>query len=308
MKKIFPILIGIKGLKLTNEEKDFLTKNTPFGIVIFKRNIQTKAQLKDLISEIKNVTNNKTLTFIDQEGGLVDRLASGGIVEKGVFKPAFYFYEISQEKGLGFAKDEVFKQFDHIGRELKEIGIDGDFAPVADLFHPDADKVIGSRSFGPDVRVTIELCIAAIDGLHNNGIKACLKHVPGHGRARGDSHFTTPTVENSLAELQETDFKVFRQLTSRVKSKADFLMTAHVTYLCLDEKYPATTSKKVIDFIRSDIGFNGQIITDCINMKGLQGDVFEKAKQSFNAGCDIILYTIPDLENIGEIIAFLEER
>jgi beta-glucosidase len=291
--KVNPIILGVSSYILTNQERDFFIKANPFGFILFKRNIQSKEQIKLLVAELKSLVSNENVyIFIDEEGGRVSRLESAGIIPKGSFPPAFSFYELYQKEGIIKAKDAVYENYFRIGTALAELGINGNFAPVADLFYEDAHMVIGNRSFGPQVEVVVELCSSAIDGLQTAGVEACIKHIPGHGLAKVDSHIGVPRIDKQLDFLEKRDFAVFRDLSA----KSNFAMTAHVIYDCLDPENPVTISQQAIRYVRNQIGFSGCIITDGIEMAALGDDVVKSAKMAFQAGCDIVLYAASEIK------------
>ncbi len=298
--KSSPLILGIKGYSLTQAEKEIYASANPFGFILFKRNMQSARQVLQLTSDLRQLCNDLQYIFIDEEGGRVSRLMTSNLVPKGTFPPAYSFYELCLKDGLSVAQKEVEENYFTIGTRLKELGINGNFAPVADLLYNQANGVIGNRSFGPAKAIVISLCRSALAGLRQAGVDGCIKHIPGHGLAKQDSHISLPIVENDLEFLQARDFSVFNQLAK----DAQFAMTAHVLYTCLDDSDPITTSKKAISYIKQNI-FNGQLITDDIAMGALGQDIVDNAKKAFAAGCDIILYGDPDLSNIVKIVELL---
>lgn len=294
-----PVIVGISGPELTDTEKELFEEHNPLGVILFRRNIkkhdngeQDKEALKTLVADIKEVLGENTIISIDQEGGRVKRLIA----------PTFYDAPAAQT----FVDTEECKQnYSDIAKELREVGINLDFAPVADLIHEGADKIVGDRSFGSEPEVVVPLCLAAIDVLQEEKVGACIKHIPGHGRAKVDSHMGLPIVDTSLKVLEETDFKVFKELAKHNSIK--LAMTAHIIYKALDPHNPATLSKKVIDYIKSDIGFKGLIISDAIDMKALRGSMKDITKGVLEAGVDIVLECTGEWNKMSEVLGSVSE-
>ncbi|MBN8828587.1 MAG: beta-N-acetylhexosaminidase [Sphingobacteriia bacterium] len=279
----YNIVVGLEGKELAEFEKELLTSKPPFGVILFARNLSDKEQVKALISSIKDYAGEDTKIFIDQEGGRVTRLKPP-VFSRELKSMEYYSNLYNKNKELG-AKLIYLNSY-LLGKELlDEFDIDGNFAPVCDLRFEKAHKIIGDRSFGSTPEEVALMSYEMYKGLLQSGVIPCIKHIPGHGRAMEDSHLELPTVETSLIELEQTDFKVFKLLSS----KTNFAMTAHVKYTALDEEKPATISKSTIDYIRNNIGFKDIIITDDLAMKALGGSIKEKAEESLNAGCDIIM-------------------
>jgi len=182
--------------------------------------------------------------------------------------------------------------------ELKLLGIDATCAPVCDLRHPGAHDIVGNRSFGTDLQIVIDLCIAALDGIHRAGGEGVLKHIPGHGRSMHDSHLDLPTIDTNLEELERTDFTIFKALAD----KCPYAMTAHIVYTCFDKKNTVTTSKTAIDYIRKHLGFRGMLMSDDLDMKALSGTLSERTKRSLQAGCDIALQCNGNMDDMKEVI------
>ncbi len=211
-KAVKPVIIGISNIRLTDDERKLLKDHSPLGIILFARNIekndkgeQNKEVLAQLIADIKEILGENSIIAIDQEGGRVQRLT----------KPTFYdappakdFGDLAKDQGLEVAIEKCKQNYSNIGKELKALGINLDFAPVGDITHKEAHDVIGNRSFGAEPEIVMPLCIAALEGLQQEKVQGCIKHLPGHGRAKADSHKELPKVSNSLEELEKTDFKL----------------------------------------------------------------------------------------------------
>lgn len=308
-KAVKPVIIGISNIRLTDDERKLLKDHSPLGIILFARNIekndkgeQNKEVLAQLIADIKEILGENSIIAIDQEGGRVQRLT----------KPTFYdappakdFGDLAKDQGLEAAIEKCKQNYGNIGKELKALGINLDFAPVGDISHKGAHDVIGNRSFGVEPEIVVPLCIAALEGLQQEKVQGCIKHLPGHGRAKADSHKELPKVSTSLEELEKTDFKVFRELSSFDQVK--LAMTAHIVYECIDPNNPATLSTKVIDYIRDKIGYKGLIISDAIDMKALSGSMADITTNVLNAGVNIVLECTGKYENMLEVLGSVQE-
>lgn len=285
----YAVVVGIKGLFLSEKEKEYLKKYKPIGVILFKRNILNKTQVISLIKETKTILGSKVLIMVDQEGGKVSRLSKKFWP---VFPPANYFGEMAL-KDLSIAKKETFKNYYFIGKELKKIGVNYNCAPVLDLLVKNSNKVIGSRAFSRNPKIVSVLGLEACKGLIKAKVKPVVKHIPGHGRSKDDSHQKLPEIDSSISKLED-DFYPFKKLQN-----IDSAMTAHIRYKRLDDKNSATHSKFIIkEIIRKKIGFNGILFSDDLCMKALKGSYFFRAKKAIDAGCDIVLHCEPNLKYI----------
>jgi len=295
-----PLVLGIEGYKLTDREKEILPQIKPSGFVLFKRNIESKNQTKKLIEDLRSLFNHKIIVCVDEEGGRVSRMAAAKIIERSSFPPASFFYQLYKQKGLKEAKNAVYENYLRISQVVSRLGFNMVFAPVADLFYPQGDQVIGDRSFGPEVDVVIELCHSAFEGLENGGVKSCMKHIPGHGLATCNSHKELPKVDVSLEVLEKRDFKIFKDLAERLKGKQIMAMAGHIIYTALDKDNPTTTSEKAVKYIREKIIGNIPLITDCMSMKAI-GDTAKGVLNAYKAGFNFILYGHGNLDEIVKI-------
>ena len=276
-------VVGISSIILSDKEVELLKSHQPYGVILFKRNCSDDIQLKNLTSSIKEILPEGKI-FIDQEGGRVARLKQPNFIEF----PAANKLQTEQQ-----TYDNYFK----MGKYLAELGIDINCAPIADLYYPYADNIIGDRSFGDNVITVVALAAAAAKGLMDAKIIPIIKHIPGHGRALVDSHLELPLVDAELNILENTDFAVFKAL-----NYLPMAMTAHIIYSSLDNQLPVTISKKSIDYIRKKIGFKGIIISDDINMQALKGNLTSLTHQVFDAGCDLVLHCSGDFDEMKEVL------
>ncbi len=279
MKK-YPIILGVKGKSITKNEEEFLKKCMPLGIILFRRNIENKSQVKLLIASIKKIIGRKALILVDQEGGKVSRLNSQHWPE---YPTSEYFGKLAL-KNLKIAKKRTYENYFSIGKELYNLGFNYNCAPVVDIRFKKANEIIGSRAFSADPKIVTILAKEACKGLLDANIFPILKHIPGHGRAREDSHLKLPIINSPLTSLINKDFYPFIKMKNLHAA-----MTAHIKFSSIDSVNCVTHSKKIISLIRKKIGFNGIIFSDDICMKALKGNYFNRAKLAVEAGCDLIL-------------------
>ena len=275
------LIISLKGAKLSRMEKILLSKEKPWGVILFKRNLQTLKQIKKLTSNIRSLTkDSKFPILIDEEGANVSRLSN--IINNQISANFF---------GKLFKKDVIFcsniyrKYIESLSQILNNLGININTIPVLDVLRNNTNAVIGNRSFSKDRKIIEQLGRLTVKYLHSKKIGAVIKHIPGHGAAVDDSHKKIPIVSLNLKELNKIDFYPFKY------SNAKLAMTAHILYPKIDKKNVATLSKKIIkDIIRKKIGFKGILLSDDISMKALKFDLQTNAKKSIEAGCNIVLY------------------
>ena len=274
------IIISIRGTKLSNEEKNILSKKKPWGLILFKRNIKSFNQVKSLTNIIKKLTKEKKFPIlIDEEGLQVSRL--GNIFNHSI--GANYFgslYKIDQKVALTLYENYLKS----LCKNLKSIGVNMNTIPVLDVLRKNTSKVIGKRSFSEKKEIVKKLGKITVSKLHSNNIASIIKHIPGHGCSSSDSHLRMPKVNLTKKILNENDFHPFKS------SKAKLAMTAHILYSKIDSQNVSTFSSKVIKIIRKKIGFRGIIMSDDISMKALKYDLVTNAKKSLAAGCNLVLY------------------
>ena len=273
--KIKALIVSIKGTKLSNKERELLSKEKPWGIILFKRNIKSLKQIKLLVSNIKKITKNKRFPIlIDEEGKAVSRLTN--IISHNV--SANYFGSLYEKNKVFCLK--IYKEYvNSVCKVLNEIGININTIPVLDILRNNTTKIIGMRSFSKNKKIVNQLGKATIKHLHSNKIAGVIKHIPGHGAATLDSHKRMPKVFLNIKNLSKKDFYFFKF------NQAKLAMTAHILYTHLDNKNVATFSKIIIkDIIRKKIGFKGILMSDDISMKALKFDLITNAKKSLEAG------------------------
>ncbi|MES2906085.1 MAG: beta-N-acetylhexosaminidase [Pseudomonadota bacterium] len=288
------LIIGVSGLSLTAEEKEFISSVLPAGLILFARNISGREQLKNLIHDYRDhVGDKKAPVLVDQEGGKVQRLRPPLAPNYPNAQIMGEIYQRDTKKGIRAA----WLNARLIGDDLHSFGFNVDCDPVLDLKISGAHDIIGTRAYGETVESIVALAQAKIEGLLAAGVLPVIKHIPGHGRARADSHLELPVVKTSHAELSKTDFAPFKALKT-----APFAMTAHVVYADIDKDNPATTSKTMIeDVIRGEIGYEGALMSDDLGMKALSGSFADRAAKSLEAGCDLILHCSGAMDEMRDI-------
>jgi beta-N-acetylhexosaminidase len=287
-------ITGVSGLELSADERAFIRGERPWGFILFKRNIDTPAQVSSLVRELREAVGEADApVLIDQEGGRVQRL---GPPHWPIYPPGAVFgalYDI--EPKLGFQAARLSSRL--IAADLIDLGITVDCLPLADVPIAGADAVIGNRAYGTGPAKVAAIARAVTDGLVEGGVLPVLKHIPGHGRATADSHFRLPTVETSRQELEKTDFAAFQPLAD-----LPMAMTAHVVFSALDPAHPATTSATIINqVIRGVIGFQGLLMSDDVSMNALAGTIAERTRAIVNAGCDMILHCNGKLDEMRDV-------
>ena len=281
------VIYGFEGPALIDAETEFFREVNPWGYIVFARNIETPDQLLKLTDALRELSGREDVPIlIDQEGGRVARLRGP---QWRAAPPGAVFGE-AWARDPETAREATWLNSRLLALELKASGINVDCVPMLDIRAPGSnDVVIGDRAYSGDPHVVSVLGRAAAEGLLAGGVLPVIKHLPGHGRARIDSHEGLPVVDASLEALEQTDFVPFRAL-----GDLPIGMTGHLIFTALDDKVPSTLSKRVIDeAIRSDapgrIGFDGLLMTDDLSMGALQGNFKERARASLAAGCDMVL-------------------
>jgi beta-N-acetylhexosaminidase len=274
-------IYGFEGLELTSSERDFFRDCDPAGFILFKRNCETRDQLRALTDSLRDLTGRADLpVLVDQEGGRVARMKPP---EWPAFPAAFRFaelYGLAPSSAIEAARANARA----MGLMLRDVGINVDALPLLDVRQEGASDIIGDRALGNAPMQVAALGRAVLDGLASAGVVGIVKHMPGHGRALVDSHHELPIVIAGAEEL-EADLEPFERLSS-----APMGMMAHVVYTAWDPDHPASQSPIVIErVIRERIGFDGFLMSDDSNMNALTGSQAERAAACVTAGCDVAL-------------------
>lgn len=289
-------ILGCAATTLSKEEKAFFRDVQPWGFILFARNIETPDQVRKLVDQLRaTVDREDAPVLIDQEGGRVARLRP----------PHWRQYPPGQAYAELPANDPLLRrEITRLGgrllaHDLAQLGINVDCVPVLDVPVEGSHEIIGDRAYGKTPDAVASLGRAACEGLLAGGVLPVIKHIPGHGRARADSHLELPVVETPYDELDAWDFAPFRVL-----SDMPLAMTAHVVYTAVDPKRPATTSKKAMrDVIRGACGFDGLVMSDDLSMKALGGEFKDRAKRALAAGCDVVLHCNGDMDEMKGVVA-----
>jgi beta-N-acetylhexosaminidase len=277
------LIFGLAGLELTGEERAFFSDVQPWGFIVFQRNCANRRQLRALTDSLRSMTGRAdTPILIDQEGGRVARLKPP---EWRLPPPAASFVSL-YDRDVETGTEAAYLNSRLIAADLAEAGINVSCSPCIDLLHPEGHGIIGDRALGSEPHQVVELARSVATGLMDGGVLPVIKHIPGHGRARSDSHETLPVVEADHEELSRTDFVPFRSL-----SDMPMAMTAHVVYPAIDHERCATWSSRLIHhIIRGEIGFDGLLMSDDVGMKALIGDFKDRTYRALVAGCDVALH------------------
>ncbi|MBV9785548.1 MAG: beta-N-acetylhexosaminidase [Acidisphaera sp.] len=285
-------VVGISGPGLTPEERALFTRHPPAGVILFARNVQDRVQLASLVAALRAVLPSEAVLMVDQEGGRVARLQP----------PHWRAHPAAAALGALFAHDRDAGEMAAwltgalIGLDCRAAGFDVACAPVLDLRVPGAHDVIGDRAFAADPDAVGRLGGQVAAGLLAAGVQPVIKHIPGHGRARADSHLELPRVpDEDLAD----DLAPFAG-----NAHMPWAMTAHVLYESWDPALPATLSPAVLGgVVRGRIGFQGVLVSDDLAMGALAGAPAVLAGQALQAGCDLVLHCTGRLAETAPLLA-----
>ena len=283
-------IYGLAGMELSAEEAGFFRDSQPAGYILFKRNIESREQLRQLTDALRDLEGHDEVPIlIDQEGGRVARMRPP---EWQAFPPGEAFdqlYQLAPSSAIEAARVNARA----LGLMLNEVGINVDCLPMLDVRQPGANDIVGDRALGSDPMQVASLGKAILDGLKSAGVLGVIKHIPGHGRAMADSHLELPIVNADEDELS-IDIEPFERLRDAAMG-----MTSHLLYTQWDAERPASQSPIVIhDIIRHRIGFDGFLMSDDIGMEALGGDHGQRAAACVAAGCDVALHCDGKMENM----------
>jgi beta-N-acetylhexosaminidase len=292
-------IYGLAGTELTPDEAAFFADSRPAGYILFKRNIETREQLRRLTDALRDLEGHDEVPIlIDQEGGRVARMRPP---EWQTFPPGEAFdrlYQLAPSSAIEAARVNARA----LGLMLNEVGINIDCLPMLDVRQPGANDIVGDRALGAEPMQVASLGKAILDGLKSAGVLGVIKHIPGHGRAMADSHLELPVVDAGEDELA-IDLEPFERLRDAAMG-----MTSHLLYTEWDAERPASQSPIVIhDIIRQRIGFDGFLMSDDIGMEALAGDHGQRAAACVAAGCDVALHCDGKMENMLLVAAAVPE-
>jgi beta-N-acetylhexosaminidase len=285
---------GCAGATLSDGERRFFAQTRPCGLILFARNCQTPAQLRALVAAFKDaVGSEEVLVLIDQEGGRVQRLRPPNWRNMPPARCYGLLYETEPEA----AEKAAFAGARLTAQELRDAAITVNCTPLLDVPEKGAHDIIGDRAFSTDPEIVIALGRAVMEGTLAGGVLPVIKHVPGHGRAKADSHLALPRIDAPASELEAVDFLPFQALRD-----APLAMTAHVLLPAFDERRPASVSPVIMgEVIRDWIGLTGLVMSDDLGMKALGGSFAERAHGVIDAGCDVALHCSGDIAEMIEV-------
>ena len=287
------LVTDVAGLRITSGERSFLRTFDPLGIILFRRNIAEPEQVRDLVASFRDIVGRSDApVMVDQEGGRVARLGRPhwwpglppGVIARGGRRAAWLAGRL-------------------LAHDMTPLGIDVTCAPSLDLRIAGMNDVIGDRAFSHDPDCASDLAEAFIDGLGTGGVQATIKHLPGHGRVTVDPHEVLPRVDADLAVLRREDFVPFRRLAG-----CPFGIVAHVVYTSIDSSRPASTSPDLVNrIIRGELGFDGVLMSDAIDMGALGGSHDARARSCIEAGLDVVIHCNQPLDVRQSVAAVMPE-
>ena len=287
------LMVGIAGYELTTAELKICRSYDFGGFILFSRNCCEPAQIHSLCRALSKATDRLPFIAIDEEGGRVHRLP-----------PPFTRFPPATLVGKTASPDLAFRVGRAVAAELGLLGINLNFAPVLDVDSNPENPIIGDRSFGATPDRVAAMALAWSEGLRTGGIIPCGKHFPGHGNTATDSHLHLPMVTKSLSELHAVELRPFLHAC---RSRIEALMTAHMIFPALDEKFPATLSSRIVTgLLRQELGYDGLVFSDDMEMKAISEnfDAEEAAVSSVRAGINVVLYC-HDLSKAASIVELL---
>lgn len=281
------LFVGAPGLELSPSEVAFFREANPFGLFLFRRNLETPEQIRNLVAQFREAVGRADApVYIDQEGGRVKRLDNGNWP---LFRPMGAFGALAR-KDRELGKHALRLSTLAMGSMMAELGIGSGTTPVVDLARKDTHDVIGQRAFGDDPDLVAEMGRVVVEAMLEVGEMPIIKHIPGYGRVSVDPHFHCPIVDAEIDDMRATDFKPFMALRD-----APWAMVAHLIFTRIDADRPASVSPAICNLIRQDIGYDGVLITDCLTMDALSGTWPERVRAALDAGYDIALHSQGDL-------------
>jgi len=274
------LMFGVEGKRVTSEHRLFLKETGAGGVILFDRNFETPKQIARFIADLRAASDTPLIVGVDQEGGRIARFKNG-------------FTELPPMASLGRAGGEGVKLAEEVGamlgRELAAVGVDIDFAPVLDVATNPDNPVIGDRAMSTDAAEVANLGEAFIRGMQSEGVAACAKHFPGHGDTDVDSHLGLPLLPHTRGRFDACEFVPFR---AAIRAGVASVMMAHISAPNLDRESPSSVSRPIITgILRNEMGFEGLIFTDDLNMKGIADHIpsYEAGWKAVRAGADMVL-------------------
>ncbi|MBF9032329.1 beta-N-acetylhexosaminidase [Rhodobacterales bacterium HKCCE3408] len=285
-------ILAPAGPVLTPDEDAFFASARPWGFILFARNIEDPVQLRRLTDSLRGSLGRDAPILIDQEGGRVQRMRSP---YWRLWRPPL---DQMAAAGPAAAARTMWLRSRLIAHELREVGIDANCAPLADVARETTHPFLRNRTYGTDPTTVIGAARAVAEGLLAGGVLPVVKHMPGHGASEVDSHDDLPVVRRPREELDAVDFAPFRAL-----SDLPMGMTGHLVYPAIEDGPPATGSARLIRLIREEIGFGGLLMTDDISMGAMPGTMAERSAAAIAAGCDLVLHCNGRMPEMEEVVA-----
>jgi beta-N-acetylhexosaminidase len=291
---------GCSGAVLTEDECVFFKENNPWGLILFARNIENPDQVRKLTQSFRKVVGRADApVLVDQEGGRVQRLRPPHWPKY----PAPKLFGDLYDQDPAAVRRAAFLGAQLIAMDLSSVGITVDCLPCLDVRFPETVDAIGDRSLSSDPETVAILGREMAEGAVAGGVLPVIKHIPGHGRAKVDSHLELPRVTDDRLALETVDFLPFKALSS-----ISLGMTAHLLYETIDPDLPGTQSRAVIDgIIRKEIGFDGCLMSDDISMKALGGTVADRSRKIWEAGCDVVLHCNGEMDEMQAVASTAPE-
>lgn len=292
------LVIGIAGTELAAQERDWLQHDACAGVILFKRNFASRDQVAELSAAIREAASRPQLVCVDQEGGRVQRFREG----YSDLPPLEAFgrrYRQDPQAALAAAREHAWV----MASEVRASGVDLSFAPVVDLGR--GNLAIGDRAFDAAPEVVAAFTRAYVQGMHEAGMAATLKHFPGHGSVREDTHFDAAVDDRPLEAIRAEDLVPFE---AGIAAGADAVMLAHVTYPQVAPEPAGYSPRWIGDILRGELGFRGVVFSDDIGMAAAHsaGGVRERIDAHLDAGCDVVLVCHPEL--VAESLAAVGGR
>lgn len=296
------LLIGISGGSVDEDTRALIKQLQPAGFILFSRNVEEPAQVRELNRELASLVDSRhpAILSVDQEGGRVQRIKDGA----SRLPPLRHLGNVDKlEITAAYAR--------LLANEVRAMGFNLNWAPIADVDSNPDNPIIGDRSFSRDPYAVAKHVAQYIQSTQELGVMACAKHFPGHGDTATDSHLTLPTVEKDIPELNEVELRPF---VAAVRAKVATMMTAHVVFPEWDEHRPATMSKRILsDILRNEMGFEGLIVSDDLEMKAVRGryPLREQLDQACRASVDLFLVCKEpalQLETFEELVRLQEDE
>lgn len=294
------VFFSVAGAVLSAEEKSLFQDTAPLGFILFARNCETPEQVKTLCKDLREAVGWHCPILIDQEGGRVQRLKPP--IWRGY--PSMQLFGTKAEVDMNDGLENLRFILMQLCEELREVGVDVNCAPVLDVLTPETHDVIGDRAFSEKPEIVSRLGLSVCRNFLANGITPVMKHIPGHGRACADSHKDLPCVDVPLDDLKSQDFVPFRDIAQSDIADGVWGMVAHIVYPSIDADLPSSVSPTIINnIIRKEIGFDGLLVTDDLDMDALSGigDVEARVLAALEAGCDVALYCSGRIEDMKKI-------